>query len=216
MPLTLATPAQLRNHLQNADLDEQAAAQAIASASALVRAVARQQFDFVTGDTVTIPGGQRELVLPQRPVVVDTGHPLTVVELGDVDAAGVTAVAGRDFRRVGSRLIKANRSRFNAHIGAEHIAWPPGIWAPWVQVTYSHGYATDADVPAELTAVVLDAAATYASNPEGLRAIALDGEVTLTYGTESLRAPQSLVDDLRARLRGIGVRRGGAFTVTPG
>jgi hypothetical protein len=216
MPVTLATTAQLRDHLQNADLDEQAAARAIASASALVRAVARQSFDFVAGDTVTLAGGEREIVLPQRPVIVNGGNPLTVVELGDVDATGVPAVEGRHFRRVGSRLIKANRSRHNAFIGAEHIAWPPGLWAPWVQVTYSHGYATDADVPAELTTVVLDTAATYASNPEGLRAISLDGEVTLTYGTESLQAPKDLVDNLRARLRGIGVRRGGAFSVTPG
>lgn len=216
MPLTLATPAQLRTHLQDAALDEQAALQAIASAAALIRAVSKQQLDFVAGDTVVIPGGERELVLPQRPVVVNLGNPLTVVELGDVEATGVTVVEGRHFRRVGSRLIKAQRSRYDAYAGAEHIAWPPGLWAPWVQVTYSHGYATDADVPAELTAVALDTAATYASNPTGLRSVALDGEVTLTYGTETLSAPRALVDDLRSRLRGIGVRRGGAFSVTPG
>jgi hypothetical protein len=218
--VALATVTQLRAHLQDPDLDADAATQAIANASALVRAASRQVFDFVTQETIVLAGGQRRLVLPQRPVYVGAGHPLTVVELPDLGEEGVAVTDGTHFRRVGNVLHKSWRSRSRPGVVTRgHIEYspvPPGIWAPWVRVTYSHGYQNDADVPGELTAVVLDAAATYASNPSGLRSIALDGEVTLTYGTETLSAPRSLVSDIRSRLRDLGVRRGGAFSIPAG
>jgi hypothetical protein len=217
MSLVLATVAQLRNRLQDQNLDATVAQQAIDDASSLVRAASGQILDFVAGETVVLAGGGRELALPQRPVVVDSGHPLTVVELPDVGAAGVTVVDGTHFRRVGDRLVKAWRSRYTSSgpFGTMDVTvLPPGLWAPWVQVTYSHGYTTTC--PAELTAVVLDAAATYASNPAGLRSLALDGETTLTWASETITAPTTLVDDIRRKLRGIGVRRGAAFSIRTG
>jgi len=218
--LALATPAQLKTRLQDQTIDDATAQQAIDDASAVVRAVAKQTFDFVADDTVTLAGGLRTLTLPERPILVDAQHPLTVVELPDIGGLGVTVSDGVHFRRVGNVLHKQWRSRSMPMVRTrghlEYAAVPPGIWSPWVQVTYSHGYATSADVPAELTAVVLDAAVVYASNPTGLRSVALDGEVTLTWAGESLSAPKSLVDDLARRLSKLGVRRGGAFTIAAG
>lgn len=217
MALVLATPAQLRTQVQDSTLDETVAQQAIDYGVALVKAVSGQDLEFVAGDTVVLAGGARELVLPQRPIVVDDTHPLTVVELPDVGVAGVTVTDGLHFRRVGNRLIKQWRSRSMPMVRTrghlEYAAVPSGIWSPWVRVTYSHGYAITADVPAEWTAMVLDAAATRATNPTGLRSVALDSEVTLTYSGESISAPRTLVDDLRTRLRGLGMRRGGAFSI---
>ena len=218
MALALATVQQLRDRLQDQSLDAGAAQQAIDDASALLRAVARQDLDVITTETIDLAGGGRELTLPQRPLVVDVAHPLTVVELADIGSSGVTVTDGLHFRRVGNRLIKAWRSR-GSHAGlvprvsTDYVPAPPGLWAPWVRVTYSHGYADAGAVPAEITGLVLDAATVYASNPTGLRSVALDGEVTLTYAGESLSAPRSLADDLSRRLSRIGVRRGAAFSI---
>jgi hypothetical protein len=71
MTLTLATPSQLRARLQNPGLSDETAAQVIGDASSLVRAVAGQSFDFVAGDVVELAGNGFDLILPQRPLVVD-------------------------------------------------------------------------------------------------------------------------------------------------
>jgi hypothetical protein len=47
------------------------AAQVIGDASSLVRAVAGQSFDYVENDVVELAGNGYDLILPQRPLVVD-------------------------------------------------------------------------------------------------------------------------------------------------
>ena len=214
MALVFPTPAALRTRLQDPDLDEAAAQQAINDAVTLIKAIARQDLDFVPNDTVTLAGGRRQLVLPQRPVLVDDTHPLTVVELIDgTSTGGIPAVEGVAFRRSGNRLIRLGRTREGVRTTSRHgvpTVHPVGVWAPWVKVTYSHGYQTLPDV---LGTVILDAAAVYASNPAGLRSVALDGEVTITYATEALSAPRTLVDDLQRRLTKLRIRTGGAFSI---
>lgn len=217
MALVLATVDQLRTRLQDPDLDAVAAQQAIDDATAIVKAAAGQDLEFVPGDVVELRGGGRELRLPQRPVVVDEDNPLTVVELIDA-GGGVPAVEGITFRRSADRLTRLGRgiegSRVVDRSGVGHVL-PTGVWSAWVQVTYSHGY-TQQTLPAAWSTAVLNAASTIASNPGGLRSIALDGEVTLTYGTESLSAPRSLVADVRRDLRDLRLRRSGAFSIIPG
>lgn len=217
--LVLATPAQLRNHLgpNGAGITDPVAAQAIANASSLIRAVSRQQFDFVQGDVVTVEGGSRDLVVPQRPLVVDASNPLTVVAMDDLGQHPVTLTEGVHYRRLGDTLSIRYRSNWQPRIHAATgyagrvQPWPLGVWAPLVKLTYSHGYPV---CPDWLTTIALETAATYATNPAGLRSETV-GQITLTYAQESLKAPHELVDTLRSKLAVVGVVRGGggAFSI---
>lgn len=202
--------AALRLRLQQPLLAEDVAARAITDASALVRAVARQDFDAVTGDQVTLPGGGREITLPQRPVTAVTA----VVELAEVGDQEYPATEGTHYRRVDDRLIKPRPPRLQpGMVPAQSVTWSRpwacGLWAPWVKVTYSHGYATP---PPWLTTIVLDAAVVYATNPQGLRSETVGAE-SWTWATESLQAPTALLDTIKARLAAAGARRGGAFSI---
>jgi hypothetical protein len=76
------------------------------------------------------------------------------------------------------------------------------VWAPRVQVTYSHGYAT---MPDDLVALCLDVAQALYSNPDGLRSVTLD-DYSETRATELLGA--GTVDAIKARLGQTGRRRG--------
>jgi hypothetical protein len=87
-------------------------------------------------------------------------------------------------------------------------ARPPGVWAPRVQVTYSHGYQV---IPDELRAIVTGVAVRLATNPQNLRTEQVGG-VSVTWASESLRTPRDLTDDIRVQLKAIGIRRGGAFS----
>lgn len=217
MALVLATVAQLRNRLQDQSLDAGIAQAAIDDATAVVKAVMGQDLEFVANDTVVLAGGDRDLTLPQGPVVVDAQHPLTVVELVDgTSGGGVPAVEGVAFRRVGTRLIRPGRTREGVRVTSAHGVsdiYPLGVWAPWVQVTYSHGHQTEATLPAGLSQVILSTAADLANNPTGLRSVALDGEVTLTWASESVTVPGSTEAAVRRSLRAIGARRGTAFSI---
>lgn len=200
---SLATPSQLASRVQG-DVDTASAQLALDNASGLIRAVARQQFDFVSQETVTLTGSGQILVLPQRPAVVDTGsNPLTVVELGDFGAINFTLVEGRDFVRVGNELTRgypfwSNSSRL--------MGWPLrrplGIWAPRVQVTYSHGYTV---IPDDLVKLCLDAAQALYNNPDGLRSMSID-DYSETRATELLGA--ATVSSIKAVLGATGRRRG--------
>ena len=215
MTLVLATPTQLRDRLQDPNLSVATCAQAIADASALVRAIARQTFDFVAGDTIELLGGGRDVILPERPVVVDAGHPLTVAELDTLGNVLAYPVEGAGFHRIEDTLQKRWNSQWQPAVGAvHHLPYIPalylaGVWSPTVRVTYSHGYTV---TPDWLTAVVLDAATEYAVNPQKFRTETVGG-VSLTWAGESMRAPSMLVDQLRVQLPAVGARRGGAFSI---
>lgn len=185
MPLTLATPAQLRARMQNPALPDDVAAQAIADASALVRATAGQAYDYVENDTVDLTAGETNLVLPQRPVVVDGAYPLTVLErlYHGVNVWSPALIEGYNYVRLGTVL---------------HRYYRP--WSQVVRVTYTHGYQV---APDWLTSLVLDVALTYATNPQGLRSETV-GQITQVWARESLRATSDLSEMVKERLTAIG------------
>jgi hypothetical protein len=93
---SLATPAQLASRLKQ-DVDTATAQLALDGASGFVRILAKQQFDFVSQETVILKGNERILTLPQRPAVVDSGpNLLTVTEVGEFGGIDVPMVEDRD------------------------------------------------------------------------------------------------------------------------
>jgi hypothetical protein len=154
-------------------------------------------------------GGERVLTLPQRPLVVDTGpNLLTVTELGEFGGIDIPMVENRDYSRVGSELTRGypwwwnNTQRLMGYPRAR----PLGVWAPRVQVTYSHGFAT---IPDDVVSVVLDAACVLYDNPTALRSFAID-DYTETKASEVLGA--QMVESIRDKLS-ITARRRRAFSV---
>lgn len=200
MATPLITLDQLGNRLQSTP-DPGAGEQAITDASGLVRAVARQQFTFVSQETVILGGATRTLTLPERPLVVDGSNPLTVVELGEYGGPNFAVTEGFQFTRQGNELLRG----YPWYPMTRLQGWPwvryLGVWAYHVQVTYSHGYTT---TPDDVTAIVLDVAQSLYTNPTGLRSWQVP-EYTEVYATELLGA--ATVDSIRKRLSGTGRKR---------
>jgi hypothetical protein len=205
---SLATPSQLASRLQQ-DVDTATAQLALDGASGLVRAIARQQFDFVSQETVVLRGGERVLTLPQRPLVVDSGpNLLTVVELGEFGGINMTMVENRDFSRIGNELTRGYPWWWNQtqRLMGYPRALPLGVWTPRVQVTYSHGYTT---IPDDVLSCVLDAGSVLYDNPTALRSVSID-DYSETKAQEVLGA--AMVDQIRMKL-GIAGRRRRAFSI---
>lgn len=205
----LVTPAQLASRLRQGPIDLTIGQEAVDKGSGLVRAIARQQFSFVSQETIVLAGGERVLRLPQRPLVVDTGpNLLTVTELGEFGGVAVTMVEDRDYSRIGNELKRGypwwwnNSQRLMGYPRGHAL----GVWAPRVQVTYSHGYTT---IPDDVQSIVLDAAAALFDNPTNLRSVTID-DYTETKAAEVLGA--ALVDSIRVKL-GITGRRRRAFSI---
>jgi hypothetical protein len=205
----LVTPAQLALRLRKGPIDLSAAQEAVDKASGLVRAIARQQFDFVSQETVVLVGNERVLTLPQRPLVVDTGpNLLTVTELGEFGGVSISMIENRDYSRVGNELTRGypwwwnNSQRLMGYPRTR----PLGVWAPRVQVTYSHGYTM---IPDDVQSIALDAASVLFDNPRGLRSITID-DYSETKATEVLGA--AMVDSIRVKL-GVTGRRRRAFSI---
>ncbi|MEO3978775.1 hypothetical protein [Streptomyces sp. CAU 1734] len=180
---------------------------ALRRASARVRKYTRQTITFVAGDTVELAGGERVLRLPQYPLVVDSGNPLTVVETADFGGIEWFALEGRDFSRLGNELTRGYPWQEPTRL----MGWPwtrvRGLWAPKVRVTYSHGYT---EVPEDIVDVVLDLAVMNLANPENLRSVSID-DYSRTYASETIggaRLTKSHKDDLRPYRRS-------AFSVVP-
>lgn len=195
MPLLppLATFDDLADYMQSTP-SRAAGERALRTASATIRRHTKQTLTRVDNETIELPGGDRILVLPQRPAVVDAEHPLTVVEL----AAGgteIVAVEDRDFTRLGDELDRGDpwfpQDRF--------MGWPfnrvQGVWTPKVRVTYSHGYL---EVPDDIVGVCLDLAAATVSNPNRYRSETA-GSVSVTYTVETFGTGK-LTDDHRETL----------------
>lgn len=169
---------------------------ALRRASARVRRYTRQTITLVENETVLLAGGETTLRLPQRPLVVDGTHPLTVIELADGGGADLTVVEDRDYTRLGSEL-----TRGEPWVAQDRLmGWPGrrvrGVWAPRVRVTYSHGYA---EVPDDIVDIVLDLATMNLSNPENLRSVAID-DYSRTFASETIggaRLSKGHKDDLR-------------------
>ncbi|MFI6299550.1 hypothetical protein ACIBEJ_48705 [Nonomuraea sp. NPDC050790] len=200
----LATVADLNTHLQTT-LPTPQAELAIRRASARVRSYTRQVLTFVAGDTIEVPGGDRVLRVPQRPLVVDGDNPLTVVELGDFGGLDLTLTEDVDFTRLGDELTRGTPSWWNTRL----MGWPynrvRGVWAPRVRLTYSHGYT---EVPDDIMDVVLALATVNVSNLLGLRAESID-DYSVTYATETV-GNAHLTKDQKDELRSY---RLGAFSV---
>jgi hypothetical protein len=166
-------------------------------ASGAIRRETKQTITFVENETVVLEGGQQVLTLPQRPVVVDADHPLTVVEIPDGSGIEVPAIENRDFIRQGSEL---QRSQFMYQLN-RLMGWPrsrpAGIWADRVKVTYSHGFQ---EIPDELVGICLDLAAATLSNPSRLRSESA-GQTSVTHTVETF-GTGSLTADHREILRG--------------
>jgi len=199
----LVTTSQLASHLQM-DLDAATATLAVNRASGMVRALARQTFDFVSQETVVIKGGEQILTLPQRPIVVDaSSNLLTVVEIGLFGALDFICLDGRDYSRIGNELTRGypwwwnNTQRLMGYPRSR----PTGVWAPQVRVTYSHGYTT---IPDQIQDCVLDAAGMLYDNPTMLRSMTID-DYTETKATEVLGS--SLTKSILDRLGMLGARR---------
>ncbi len=196
----LITLDQLGNRIQSTP-EPGAGEQAILDASGLVRTISRQQFTFVSQETVILGGGTRVLTLPQRPLVVDEQNPLTVVELGEYGGPNTTILENYGYTRQGNELTRG----YPWYPMSRLQGWPwiryLGVWAYHVQVTYSHGYYT---VPDDVAAIVLDVAQSLYTNPTGLRSWQVP-EYTEVYATELLGA--ATVDSIRRRLAVTGRKR---------
>ena len=175
---------------------------ALRRASARVRRYTGQFFTLVEDDTVELRGGERTLALPQRPLVVDAQHPLTVAEVADFAGIEIEAVENRDYSRLGSELTRG----FPWQSPSRLMGWPwrrvQGVWADKVRVTYSHGYS---EIPDDILDVVLDLATTNLTNPNGLRSETVGGE-SLTYASETIgnaALTRQHKDDLRPYRRSV-------------
>lgn len=205
-PTPLATQADLEAALQRT-LDPTQAAMALRRASARVRKHCRQEFTLVENETVTLPGGSRILRLPQRPLVLDDAHPLTVTELFGIGSVEYTALEGRDFTRIGTELTRGEAWWSPTRLMGWPWMRPQGIWAQRVRVTYSHGYS---EVPDDVVDVVLDLAAMGMTNPQGLRSESID-DYSRTFGGETIGGPQLSADHKEA----LREYRLGSFNVNP-
>jgi hypothetical protein len=174
----LASGVDLATYMQQ-DIDLAGAELALRGASASIRRWTRQTISFVENDTVVLRGGDRVLLLPQRPAVVDVDHPLTVVELAEWGSPSQTLIEELGYSRLGNEL-----TRGHPEYGG---SWRGCVWSPRVRVTYSHGYA---EIPDDIAGIALDLAAATMANPNRLRSETVGGEAVVytveTFGTGSL------------------------------
>lgn len=205
-PTPLATQADLEAALQRS-LDSTQAGMALRRASARVRKHCRQQFTLVENETITLPGTGRVLRLPQRPLVLDDAHPLTVVELFGITGVEYTALEGRDYTRIGTELTRGEQWWAPTRLMGWPWLRPQGIWAQRVRVTYSHGYT---EVPDDVVDVVLDLASMAMTNPQGLRSESLD-DYSRTFAAETIGGPQLTAEHKEA----LREYRGKSFSVAP-
>lgn len=190
----LATAADLQN--AGATGTDAALEMALRRASARVRRYTRQDITFVENETIELPGGERVLRLPQYPLVINEGHPLTVVEVADFSGIEWTALENRDYSRIGNELTRGYPWQAPNRL----MGWPwnraLGIWGPKVRVTYSHGYD---EIPDDIVDVVLDLATMNLANPENLRQVSID-DYQRTFASETIgsaKLTKQHQDDLR-------------------
>ncbi|MFR9796629.1 hypothetical protein ACL02U_12095 [Streptomyces sp. MS06] len=181
---SLATVADLEAamRLDAGSLSSTQADLALRRASARVRRYLGQDISLVADDTIEVPGGERVLAVPQRPLVVDGTHTLTVVEISVPGSVETTLTENRDFTRLGNELTRG----YPWYAPTRTMGWPwrqqQGVWAPKVRLTYSHGYA---EIPDDIVDVVLDLASMNLSNPENLRSISID-DYARTFASETI------------------------------
>lgn len=144
-------------------------------ATAAIQAWTRQTIELVADNEVTLAGTwQRELLLPERPVV-------SVAQV----AVGGVPLAAADWSLVGGALysgpavepgVVTSSSLPVGATGRGHWHW--GGPDQTVTVTYTHGYATP---PAEVKAVCLAVAARGVMSPAGAVRQESVGSYSVTY-----------------------------------
>lgn len=160
MATLLATDDELRQFLNDEDIDTDRAELLLGLASGLVRRYTGQLFDEVTDEALTLDGnGTPVLLLPELPV----NDVASVVEDPRGDALALADDTDFEWSEKGilTRLSGCWRRR-----------------ARWYVVTYSHGYA---EIPGDVKGVVLRVAARGITNPEGVRQETL-GSYSYSYG----------------------------------
>ncbi|MGW4803000.1 hypothetical protein [Kitasatospora sp. NPDC004272] len=188
-------------------LDDASANLALRRASARVRSYTQQTFTVVTNDTIILPGNVRTLLLPQRPLIVDDTHLLTVTELVGVTGYEYACAEGRDYTRLGNNLTRGDQVWAPTRLmGWPHVR-PIGVWAERVRIIYSHGYP---ETPGDVEDVVLDLAVMNLSNPQNLRSESID-DYSRTFAAETIGnarlSPQQKID--------LRPYRASAFSVAP-
>lgn len=197
----LATPEALASRLQE-DVDTATATDALTQAGELIRRISRQQIDFVSQETVIIGGGERILTLPQRPLIVDGSNPLTIIEKAYFGGVDISMVEGRDYMRLGNELTRGYPWWWQTKLMGWPYRRPLGVWAPQVQVTYSHGYSV---IPDDIVSFTLDIAQMMYANPLLRRSVTVGG-YSETYASEILG--KTTVDGIKNALAATGRRRG--------
>ena len=192
----------LVNRLQDSNLDPVVALDALDQASQMVRSIARQTISFVSQETVILGGGERVLTLPERPLVVDAGNPLTVVEKGVFGGVDVPMVESRDYLRLGNELTRGYPWWWTTRLMGWPFRRPLGVWTLQVQVTYSHGYTI---VPDDIISLVLDIAQMLYTNPTMRHSITVGG-YSETWAAATLG--KFTVDGIKNALKATGRRRG--------
>lgn len=205
-PTPLATQSDLQDALGR-DIPTRQAVMALRRASARVRKYCRQELTLVENETILLPGNGRVLYLPQRPVVVDATHPLTITELFGIANVEYPALEGRDYTRVGSELTRGHPFYEPTRFMGFPFMRPQGVWSERVRVLYSHGYTT---VPDDILDIVLDLATMNVSNPGNLRDEAVD-DYKRTFASETIGGAQLTADHKEA----LRPYRGSSFSVAP-
>ncbi len=179
----LVTATELAAYLQR-DLDTSSATQAVAQASAIVRAWTRQNIDQQTYTGVKLPIESYDwswgVQLPQRPVTA----------VSSVAVNGTTYVLGTDYAWNGfSPWIRLSQiTRSSASFQDDPVA----------TVTYTAGYAT---VPDEVKSVVCAVAGRIYDNPTGLRTYAIDDHSETYAGADDQLAGMALLAPEQAILK---------------
>lgn len=191
--MPLVTADDLRAHLQDASLSDEAAERAIATALALAEGISGQTFGDPVEDRAVMSGHVQVLTLPRGPLLTGDTYP---IDVADLSAEGDRAprLQGRDWFVLGDSLVRT-----------------AGLWGQRVEATWWRGRLS---YPPGLAAVILSAAGDLASNPTGARSEAI-GDVSVTWSTESLRSRSALVASISSGLAAIGLRRPGAFSIVP-
>lgn len=169
----LATPEDLASFLQRDDLDASTATLLVECATGVIQATVGQRIVRAT-TTPSIPGGFSQwLNLPQWPVV----------SVATVELAG-TAIT--DWSLIGVRLWRAN-------------GWQPS-WTPvMVDVTYTHGHASEDQALQFGRSAVLGLCAPFYPNPTGASSVKID-DYAETYAAmqTAMNGNQPLMGALRA------------------
>lgn len=193
---SLATVEDLEDRLGISITDTTRAQAILDDVSAVVRAYTGQQFDLVADDEVRLRVRNGSLRLPQRPVTA-----VSAVANVDGDSVDFTWDSGESVQLEG---FAALRTSFEVE--------PFRTRDPWVDVTYSHGYAT---VPTDVVAVVCQIAGRAYGRTADTTGVTQESIAGYSYsvGAAAAAGPAGMLADERRILdlyrRPIGVIRVG-------